>query len=183
MNGINQIKYLSQRDAKWSTVSMGNSGVTIGRMGCLLTCISMMSDYFGCYQSPAQLATNANNFDIYGGIQWINLHFPNFGFRWREGSQMASGNEKIDMAMIDDYLTEGPRHADRAVVLNVANKSHWVLALWKTDTGDYLAIDPWTGGTCNVLETYHNINGASLFVRGGENHWKGKQKPVVPLYN
>ncbi|MEI6529689.1 MAG: hypothetical protein WCN88_04855 [Candidatus Falkowbacteria bacterium] len=183
MDGINSIKYLSQRDEKWSTDKMGNSNITIGRYGCLLTCISMMSDYFGCYKSPKELATNPHNFDDAGGLQWINLSFPNFGFRWREGSQINVPNEVIDMKMIDSYLTEGKNHSDRAVVLNVANKSHWVLALWKTQDGDYLAIDPWTGKTCSVLETYGNINGASLFIRGSNNHWKGTGKPQSPLYN
>ena len=144
MNGINQIKYKSQRDIKWANTPINGTTITVGRMG---------------------------------------LHFPTFSFRWREGMLFSTKNEDIDIEMVKAYLTEGDKHADRAVIIQVANQSHWVVGLWSEQDGDILCIDPWTGKTCDVLHTYKNITGAGFFVRSTQNEWKGKGKPEAPLYN
>ena len=188
MKVVNNIKYLSQRDPRWAMDIMGSGSLTVGRYGCTTTCISMLSDYFGCKQDPGQIAQNKRNYSGDSNISWIGLDFPNFSFRWREGSLFS--NVSLDMEMIKSYMVKGTLgNPDRAVILEVANHSHWVVGLWPLPGGDILAIDPWTGKTCNVLETYQNITGAALFVRwdktkhGGKQAWQGQGKPQAPLYN
>jgi hypothetical protein len=186
MNAINSIKYVSQRDLKWSTIKLGTSDVTVGRMGCLVTCLSMLSDYFGCYQTPGEIAMNPSNFDGSANVSWVGLNFPKFSFRWREGS-MFSDSKKLDMEMIKSYMAkDGGGNPDRAVVLEVANHSHWVVALWPTFDNDILVIDPWTGKTCDVLKEYKNITGAALFVRWSnktKKAWQNPNQPTAPNYD
>jgi hypothetical protein len=176
INDINdkyKIDYLSQRDPRWATVKIGNTDTLVGRMGCLITCLSMLTQYFNCYQLPDEIAKNVKNFTA-DSIAWINLNFPTFSFRWREGSLFSE--EPVDMDLIKAYMKD----PNKAVVLEVANHSHWVLALWETFDQDILAIDPWTGETCEVFKKYKNITGAGLFVKGKPT---SKMKPQAPLYN
>ena len=185
MNGINDIGYLSQRDAHWSEMRIGDSNETVGRKGCLITCLSMLTDYYGCYQDPGQIASNPKNF-LDSSVNWTALRFPTFSFRWREGS--LYGASKLDMGMIKSYMAGNPdllERANRAVILEVGNRSHWVLALWPTFDGDFVAIDPWNGKTCEVLKTYQNITGASLFVSWNKEKpaWQGARKPKAPKFN
>lgn len=181
MKAINEIKYLSQRDPKWSDVKLGSSNITVGRYGCTSVCLSMLSDYFDCFQDPKQIATNLRNYSGDGNINWIGLNFPSFSFRWREGN-LFSNKQNLDMEMIKSYI----KHPDRAALLEVADHSHWVLALWETYDKDILAIDPWNGRTCEVFKDYKNITGASLFVKWTDKTkkaWQGKGQPVAPKYN
>lgn len=189
MKGINNIKYLSQRDPRWGKVKMGNSQVDIAHYGCLITCIAMASDFFGKPITPDEIAKNTNWFTGNGSFVWINSSFPNMSFRWREGSEfLGSKKQVLDMNLIKSYLASGknlPYDNNRVVILQVANESHWVLGLWEVN-GDILAIDPWTGKTCEVLKEYGNITGAALFVRWNKDEhelpaWRGA-KPEAPDY-
>ena len=186
MLAINNIKYLSQRDHRWGKVKIGNSQIDIAHYGCLITCIAMVSDFFGKPITPDEIARNANWFNSLGSFVWIKPSFPNMSFRWREGQNSPmTGIEKVDMDMIKSYLAHGdnrPSDHNRAVILQVADESHWVLGLWE-QYGDILAIDPWTGKTCLVYETYKNITGAALFVKWDKPvpAWRAP-KPEAPDY-
>ncbi len=141
---INNINYLNQRDERWARTIIGSGNLTVGRWGCTTTCLSMLSQFFGCYQDPGQIASDKGNYDG-SEVNWMKLHFPTFSFRWREGSYF--GPSVIDMNMIKSYLSHGDNSQtdkDRAVILEVANRSHWVVGLWPTYDGDILCIDPWT---------------------------------------
>lgn len=188
---INNVNYLCQRDAKWANKMIGDSNVSIGRMGCLITCLSMASQFFGCYQSPDQIASNVKWFDT-ASLIWINMSFPSMSFRWREGSQIANGDAKFDLEVLKAYLAHGdnrPSDNNRVALINVANGSHWVLGLWYNDTEkDILAIDPWTGKTCWIYQTYGNITGGALMVRWNKDEHEGKEawqvykQPLAPDY-
>ena len=186
MTVINNIKYLSQQDPRWSMDKIGDSTMTIWRYGCTTTCISMLTDYFGCYQTPDKIATNLKNY-IGGNVWWSNLDFPTFSFRWEDGNQMTKNPKDVDLNIVKAWLAPNP---DRACILEVANGSHWVVGLWYNDYDqDILAIDPWTGTTCYVFKTYKNITEASLFIRwdktkhGGKKAFQWAIRPVSPLFN
>jgi len=187
MIAINKIEYLSQRDPRWANKYIGNSTTTIGRMGCLITCLAMASEFLGRKITPAEIASNPDWFRIDSYI-WTKAKYPNMSFRWREGSLVNDAENIIDMDMIKSYLAHGdnrPTDYNRVVLLEVANRSHWVLGLWETYDGDILAIDPWTGRTCEVLKTYGNITGAALMVRWDNKEkeaWQGATKPEAPDY-
>lgn len=179
MKAINEIEYLKQIDPRWENIKIGNSDTTIGDMGCAITGLSMLSDYFGCQMTPSEIASHANWFQ-YDSLIWVALSFPNFSFRWREGSLYSK--TKLDMEMIKNYLIDD----DKAVLLEVDNRRHWVVGLWTNYDGDILAIDTYNGKSCLINEKYNNITGASLFIKCNKDNnklWKGKAKPAAPDYN
>ena len=148
------MKILCQRNPKWSTIKMGSSKLTLGKFGCTTTCISMLSDYFGCYRSPEELAHNANNYTKSGLVIWQNIIFNKMSVGWRE--------YKRDDKKIQEYLKD----PNKAVILQVDNGSHWIVALRPTILGkDYVCADPWTGKKCLAIKDYHNITGATYFHR------------------
>ena len=145
---------LSQRDPRWATLKLGISPLTVGRYGCTTTCVSMLTDYFWCYTNPAQLAGQKDLYTKDGLILWNNLEFRKMRFVNRF---YMRDDEKIADALKDP---------DKAVILEVANRSHWVVGLRPTYIGDsYVVADPWSGDKCDVIKRYKNITGGAYFAR------------------
>ena len=148
------MKLLSQRDLRWCDKKLGQSSLTIGRYGCTTTSISMLSDYFGALILPPTIASNVHFYTPDGLIVWKNLSFKGFKFDNREFGQ---NDVNIKAALKDP---------NRAVILNVNNGAHWVVAIKPTLLGNsYVVADPWSGAQCDVLKIYHNITGAAYFSR------------------
>lgn len=149
------MQILSQRDPKWVSDKLGSSQLTLGKFGCTTTCISMLTDFFGCFQSPPQIAHNVYNYTKEGLIDWHHLNFEKMKFTMRIRS--TPGETVINNALKDP---------NQAIMLEVNNHSHWVLALRKTLIGkSWIVADPWDGTKCDVLKKYHNITGAAVFIR------------------
>lgn len=146
---------LSQRDPKWANKKLGLSLLTIGRFGCTTTSISMLSDYFGQYLSPDKIANHGEFYTKEGLILWGKLSFGNFKFLKRGYGQNDSD--------IQTYLKD-PK---KAVILEVNNEQHWVVAIKKqilfNITKSYIVADPWLGKDVDCKKTYHNITGYALF--------------------
>ena len=118
------MKILSQRDPAWAADKLGASTLTIGRFGCTTTCISMLSDYFGCYKSPLEIAHNASNYTPDGLVVWSRLMFARMQFVRRDRT--------FDAAAIADSIKD----PNKAVMLEVNNGQHWVVAIRKTLFGN-----------------------------------------------
>lgn len=198
MNGINTIKYLSQQDPRWRDIKIGNSQYTVGNYGCALTCISMVSDYFGCFQDPGQLAVNPKVAPD-GSVNWTTLDFPNFSFRYADGN-LFSSKFSPDNEMLKSYLDNNGKGGDRACIIqlvitpykNGTPFTHFLLGLWALpETNDIMVIDPWDGKSKPLLLSYPSgrINEVCYFQRwdktkhNGKQAWQGQIKPVAPLYN
>lgn len=150
-------RMLSQRDLHWVNHRIGLSGLTIGNDGCALTCISMVSDQFGSFQDPSQIAGNTSWFTDSGLIIWKNIEIQNVKFNWRWYIE----NDNQILLYLSDI-------ENKAVILNVLSGKHWIKAMKqvKTRTGtDYLCADPWTGKTCFAKATYGNIVGSAQFLK------------------
>ena len=112
----------------------------------------MLSDYFQCYKSPLELAHNANHYlgDL---VLWPNFKFDKMKFDLR---QYGRNDAHIKAALKDP---------NRAVILQVNDGAHWVVAysgrVLRRD--DYIIIDPWDGKKKSLLSTYKNITGAAYF--------------------
>jgi ABC-type bacteriocin/lantibiotic exporter with double-glycine peptidase domain len=146
--------YLSQRDPRWSHVKLGDSQLTVGRYGCTTTCISMISDYFRCYVRPDIIAADASRYTKDGLVLWQNMKFANFKF------------EKRLYTRDDTEIITSLKDPKKAVILQVDNQQHWVVALSKTWFGkDYNVLDPWFGDKRTACGTYKNITGSAHFVR------------------
>lgn len=158
------MQILSQHDPRWAADHLGPSNLTVSGYGCTTCCISMLSDYFKCYKSPKDIAHNAANYTPVGHPQgpglivWNNLKFDKMKFVWRDYGEKP---EKIADAMKDP---------DKAVMLQVHNGAHWVVALrppyfFEGHKGDYWVADPWTGTKTWAKARYFNITGAAYFAR------------------
>jgi len=118
----------------------------------------MLSDYFGCYKSPQEIAHNVHNYtvptanDSGGLVIWGNLRFERMKFVRRE---FGRNDTEIQRAL---------KYPHTAVILQVNNGQHWVVATKKNLIGgDYRIIDPIDGKSKNCLATYRNITGAAYF--------------------
>lgn len=147
----------SQQDVRWSSEKLGDSQETIGKKGCLTCCLAMAESYFAGphflpIMTPIEIAHNVNNYTKEGLIWWKHLNFPKMKFVERTYSE--------DAPRIQDALKD-PR---KAVILNVSNGQHWVIALSKAWLrNDYVVFDPWTGKKTLAKGQYHNITGAAYF--------------------
>ncbi len=145
--------YLSQADPRWASVTLGTSRFTIGRYGCTTTSISMLSDYFKCFQNPADISKNFCKYDMDGRILWNTLSLAHMAFETR-----GYGRN-------DDFIKAALKDPNRAIILNVNGGAHWVVALRRTLFGnDFVCADPWTGKTCTAVGTYKNIVGYASFI-------------------
>ncbi|MHC1728055.1 MAG: hypothetical protein AB9866_18975 [Syntrophobacteraceae bacterium] len=143
------MKYLSQRDSRWAKETIGTSKIVIGRYGCTITCISMLSDYFKRYLTPLWMAKNLK-FTPDGLLLWqsINGKLPfNFVNRFY-GRQSATIKECI-------------ADPDKACILQI-NGFHWVVAVKVIPSG-YRVIDPWTGNLTSITAT--QVTGGATFQR------------------
>ena len=128
--------------------------LTVGRFGCTTTCISMLSDYFGCYKNPIELAHNVGNYTNDGLVLWENFRFDRMKFVRR-----VYGRN-------DTLIQEALKDEDKGVILQVNDGAHWVLPIKKNLIGnDYTIVDPWDGKKKNCLNTYRNITGSAFFAR------------------
>ena len=145
---------ISQRNPLWSSRRLGASQLTCGKFGCTTTSCSMLSSYFGCYRSPLELASDANNYTKEGLILWTHLNFDKMKFSWR------------GYARDDSKIQEAIKNPNKAVMLQVNDGAHWVVALSKTWFGNsYTVADPWDATKCDVIKKYNNITGFAIFER------------------
>jgi len=137
------IEPLSQVDGRWKDVQLGTSSSTIGGYGCLITCVSMMLDYYGHDVDPASLndllkanAGYANgNLLVWGSIPAI------FDGVTYDGKWEGSRNDIIDKCLADG------KPAIIHVDYNPATapiEQHWVLVVGRKD-GRYIINDPKDG--------------------------------------
>ena len=144
--------YLSQRDPKWAAKTIGKSTSTIGRYGCVITCISMLSDWYGCYQNPGWMAKNLSFLrDL---LIWSSVE-KKLCFRF------VKRYYKKDMAAFKAAMAG----KDTACLLHV-HGNHWVIGIRKSTypwSRWWLTVDPWIGGK----KWYHEneIVGGATFTR------------------
>jgi hypothetical protein len=121
---------LSQRDPKWSFKTIGKSKTTIGAMGCTITSLAMLSDWYGCFQDPSWMAKNLSflvDKVIWGSIANVLC----FKFVWRF---YKYEEERIVNAL---------KGKTTSCLLQVRGV-HWVVAIKKVGPYYYIA-DPWDG--------------------------------------
>lgn len=159
INEERNMKLLSQLDPQWSSVKLGASNLTMGRWGCTTVCLSMISSYFDDYISPPALASDAHNYTHDGLVIWNNVSSK---FSKMEFVGRVRGTTQSLMPRILDSL----KNPNEAVLLQVDNGAHWVVAYsTKFLTGRLTVADPLGGKIVDVLATYGNITGAAYFQR------------------
>jgi len=144
--------YLSQKDPRWIATCLGNTNLPIGKIGCTITDLSMLSNYFDQFKTPKELAQQLK-FTSEGLVIWSSLpEVLNFRLEKR---LFALNNFEIDNSLKDP---------NRAVILNIAFGTHWVTALRKSYISrSYVCLDPLTGQKRNVY--WNEIVGSAHFIK------------------
>ena len=96
-----------QTDSRWSYVTIGSSGKTIGKIGCALTCVSMTESYrTGDTLYPSYLAKTLN-FSSDGSLYWPAGYVHSYGGDWmsKVRSLLDSGKPVILCARTSSYST------------------------------------------------------------------------------
>lgn len=147
------MKIYSQQDPLWKHEFIGQTKFTIEYFGCTLSCVAMIATYFGDNFTPSHIAKKCK----YTGdarIYWQSVDFPHFRFFGRYYSYYPS---LIDKALKDPNL---------AVILQVNNEKHWVVATGKTWFSDkYKIADPIDGSRATLARYGNKVNGFAVFAR------------------
>ena len=142
---------LSQRNPRWSKCKIGVSSLLVGRFGCTVTAMSMLTDYFGIWGSPEQIAGHNEWFTKDGLVTWKNLNLKAMKF------------EKRLYNRVDTEIMASVEDPDKAVILEV-DYSHWVVCLGRNIFGKYRIADPWDGKK-KLITAYGEITGSAHFIR------------------
>jgi hypothetical protein len=149
------MQILSQLDSRWGSKPIGQTEVLIRDKGCTITCISMASDYFECFQNPGWMAkylqfTVKNSSVGEAKIIWQSIEKVScFKFEFR----YFYYNEQACIKAIKN---------PRKVCLLEIKKSHWVLALNKIP-GGYWVADPWGGKKRIALAS--SVSGSAVLIK------------------
>lgn len=143
----------SQRDPRWRSEQVGKSGRTMAQIGCLITCIAMLSSYFKPTRTPFDIL-HAAKFTPNGLLYWNSLKLQGFRFYKRVYSRE------------DMFIQHHLSNPDLAVVLQVAEATHWVVGIGKTLIGNsYRIADPLLGDRSSMARYQESITGAAYFQR------------------
>jgi hypothetical protein len=158
---------LYQNDEQWQNVKLGNSSITIGKWGCLLTSVTMMLNGIGHKETPETVNEKMKRVGGIDGPLFIPSYLPyvwaNCG--WRDMQDCKSYPAPI--ADIDAALQQG-----KPVILQVDwsketdVQTHFVLVKEKKGN-DYVIYDPYKyGGDAPdkevLLTKRYKFNGARL---------------------
>ena len=141
----------SQRDIRWASHPLGTKS-TIGANGCLMTCCSMVCNYFGHASNPLQLNNWLTDNDGYldGNLfLWAAIErlYPDMRF---DGFVYNPTTAQIRAAILAGTLPIMYVDFDDSTPLI---EMHWVLGIGVTNT-DVLIADPWTGTMGKLSEMY-----------------------------
>lgn len=141
----------SQRDIRWASHPLGTKS-TIGANGCLMTCASMVANYFGHASNPLQLnnwlTDNGGYLDgnlfLWASIERLypDMHFDGFVYNPTTAQiRTAISGGTLPMMYVD--------FDDTTPLIEM----HWVLGIGLTDN-DIIIADPWTGTIGLLSEMY-----------------------------
>ena len=144
---------LSQRDSRWSFEKIGKTNITVGRMGCTITCLAMLSSYFGCYKTPGMLAKYLS-YTKDALLIWSSIP-----------SELCFSLHKRFYGYNAELIAEGLKLKNTAVILQVQGY-HWVVAISKIPlTKTYIIADPWTGKLSTTLAYKNQITGGAVLIK------------------
>jgi hypothetical protein len=130
-------------DPAWKNKKLGNDTITIGKFGCLLTCMAMVANSYGFKETPETLNDKMKAVGGFQGALVIPATMPNAlpGIIYRNFIQCR--NQPAPVVEIDAALNAG-----KPVIVEVdyspaqGLQNHWVV-LYERQGKDYLIRDPW----------------------------------------
>ncbi len=164
-----EITEWKQAGKEWSNIQIGNSGSTIGQIGCLTTSISILIKKSGVPTdmidpfNPGTFVIALNNnygFDGSGNLQYsaISKVVPNFKYEGRVELKGKSKDEKL--YEIQKYYSSG-YYLALEVKGATKNSQHWV-AVDNVTNNSILMLDP--GSSATDVWNQYDWNKTSQFV-------------------
>lgn len=135
---------LYQNDPRWENKIMGFGRTeTIGKLGCLVTSLAMVGNYFGGNETAASFNDKMKQNNAFQG-PWVKAFqissvFPSVNYQKR----IECNNQDAPLNEIDAALEAGSLAVVRVDYSPAAGiQSHWIV-LHKKDGNDYLMWDPY----------------------------------------
>lgn len=139
-----QLSPLSQMDFRWKNKKLGTDPAsTIGKYGCLLTCMTMVVDYYGCNETPASLNDHMLMVGGFQGALIIPALLPDALPAVKYHKYVQCSSPPAPLADIDASLAAGQPvivKVDYSKVQGI--QDHWIV-LYAKQGSDYLIQDPW----------------------------------------
>lgn len=135
---------LYQNDPRWENKIMGNGRTeTIGNLGCLVTSLTMIGNYFGGSETVASFNDKMKQNNGFQG-PWVrafrlNAVFPNVAYQQR----IECDKQDAPLEVLEAALAGGSLATVRVDYSPAAGiQSHWVV-VYKKDGSDYQIWDPY----------------------------------------
>lgn len=140
---MSAIQPLSQQDPRWKGKNLGQDQITIGKFGCLLTCMAMVANGYGADETPASLNDKMLAAGGFMGALVMPSVMPKVVSQVRFVKYIPCQDQPAPLAEIDAALA-----ADKPVIVEVdyspaqGLQNHWVV-IYAKKGDDYLIRDPW----------------------------------------
>ncbi|HOD17625.1 MAG TPA: C39 family peptidase [Candidatus Cloacimonadota bacterium] len=136
--------WYSQGDERWKTDQLGKTGTTIGRSGCVLSCLSMLLNAEAT--NPRITPDELNNWlKENGGYSGANM-------RWQIPGEIDGNGWGLELVAQDrkvnnwKFLSEQLQKGNKVIVKVKGRRSHWVLVTKQigpyNKASSYLINDP-----------------------------------------
>ena len=147
---VTDIIYYLQNDPLWASDIIGNSSSTVGRAGCLITCVAVSLNDLGIETTPKELNQALSEINGYQGADFIwykiNEAFSNIDYSY----QRIFSTETIEKDLENGKLP----------IINVRINgvvTHWVSVVGAVN-GDFLIFDPLNRDKTPIpLKTYGKV--------------------------
>ena len=132
-----------QTDPRWSSVPVGNSGKTVGDIGCFVTSLSILI-------SKSGVQTNISDFNPGTFVQAVNQYngFDQYGnYQWGPESKIAPGFVHMGQIELEGYTKEQKLQ----VIKDLLDQGYYVIAKVVANT-HYVAVDSVNGDTIKMMD-------------------------------
>jgi SH3 domain-containing protein/peptidase C39-like protein len=140
-----KLVYLSQQDPQWKSdiLGFGDSGDTIGYVGCALTSVAMLLSGHGYAETPKTLNQKLKNVQGFAsaGIRWgaVSQIYPHVNLK----AFIPCSTSDAPLNLIDAAIAAGQPAIVQVDHANAPGiQTHWVV-LYGKKGDDYLMLDPW----------------------------------------
>ena len=140
-------KFYNQRDKTWANDKLGKTSETVGKIGCLISSVSMNLSYYGIDMNPKEINKKLTEIDGYTSRGWLV---------WSKLSTITDEKIKITFPTLSHENIEKSLLKKKPVLAKVYIYRvipHWVLIVGEKDS-EYLMLDPLTQGKPIKLSSY-----------------------------
>ncbi len=166
-NGSGEYVNWRQTDPSWANIRMGNSSGTIGRIGCLVTSISILIEKSGVNTTISPFnpgtfveALNKNGgFDGSGNLQYAAVSKAVPGFKYVGNVNLRGKTRQEKLSIISEYFGKG-YYLTSEVKGATKGSQHWV-AITGVDSVNVMMVDPASNQT--ILWNAYEVDKTTQF--------------------